>query len=271
MHKKAEQRMVESRGGIRSLDTDLQDELLRYVEWLFLWQSTQLANRERSEFLLPILLHGRFIIERDTNDVLIRFQEDRPLKMSSLNGLPPCFSILAYRRLLNTPIANILRDFSEFYKNPQDCHESNQDEGSKKCAQSQEMKKIAETVERLGPQSLEHAVCIAFWLYVFNMHNKPRQTRNYLSILKNVALEMVTNHIKGPVNERQCTIWTIATIGATASLSPWRLDLPFMGHIIEWMEDDRYLDNLTNMLRGYYLYGASKEVLRSGLDNWYKD
>ena len=29
MHKKAKERMVESRGGIRSLDAELQDELLR--------------------------------------------------------------------------------------------------------------------------------------------------------------------------------------------------------------------------------------------------
>ena len=31
MHKRAKERMVESRGGIRCLDADLQDELLRYA------------------------------------------------------------------------------------------------------------------------------------------------------------------------------------------------------------------------------------------------
>ena len=58
-----------------------------------------------------------------------------------------------------------------------------------------------------------------------------------------------------------------------------------MGHILELFGrvvssggDERgvkdgkdALDELTEMLRGYYLYGASKEVLGRGLEGWYKD
>jgi hypothetical protein len=36
--------------------------------------------------------------------------------------------------------------------------------------------------------------------------------------------------------------------------------------MIEWKEFDRDLDNLTNMLREYYVYSASKNGLKEGLD-----
>ena len=228
------------------------------------------ADRDRSEFFLPLLLHGRFVVERDTDDVLLRFQEHRPLKMSGLNDLPSCYSMLAYRRLLNTPIANILRAFPECRKNSWDIPGGCREDETNKGVLPEELKTVVDIVKRLEPKSPEHGLCVAFWVYVFNVHNQSDCPTKHLAILDAVALEMVTDHTKGPVNERQYTIWTIATIGATASLSPWRLDLPFMGHIIEWMEYQQDLENLTNMLRGYYLYGASKEVLRSGLDNWYK-
>ena len=229
---------------------------------------TRSADQCRSEFFLPLLLHGRFVVERDTDDVLVRFQENQPLKMSALQGLPPCFSILAYRRLINNPIANILRDFSDYCGRPVPWTDN---APTKTGISADEMQRIGGILTILRPQSTEHWLCVALLVYIFNLHNQHHNDDEALSILDSVALEMVTTHTKGSVTERQYTIWTIVTIGATATLSPWRLDLPFMGHVIAWMEHDSDLDNLTNMLRGYYLYGASKEVLRSGLDNWYKD
>jgi len=38
-----------------------------------------------------------------------------------------------------------------------------------------------------------------------------------------------------------------------SSFTPWRLEIPFMGHWIDWIESG---DLLTGGLRGYYLYGT---------------
>jgi hypothetical protein len=134
-----------------------------------------------------------------------------------------------------------------------------------------------------------------------------------MEILSNVALELCRPSEPANlefVREREVTLWTMVDIGSAASFSPWRLEIPFMGHLIEWMEEDddeeeedgqqeddtltmtqdtgsgqpgphpvtptpsntgrskgTNLENLTACLRGYYLYGADKETLRS-LQTW---
>ncbi|KAK5465149.1 hypothetical protein LTS15_001712 [Exophiala xenobiotica] len=92
MHKRAEERMVSARGGIRNLGPELQDELLK------------------SEFFLPLLLHGRFVCEvTKDNNALVRFKQNEPVQTSRVGGFPGLFSVLASKGLLTTQVVGILQ------------------------------------------------------------------------------------------------------------------------------------------------------------------
>lgn len=56
MHKRAKERMVSTRGGIRKLSAELQDELLKYVEDLPLTFSSLTLTFAMQERVLPATL-----------------------------------------------------------------------------------------------------------------------------------------------------------------------------------------------------------------------
>ncbi|KIX94468.1 uncharacterized protein Z520_09854 [Fonsecaea multimorphosa CBS 102226] len=275
MHKRAKERMVSTRGGIRKLSAELQDELLK------------------SEFFLPLLLHGRFVCElTDDDDVLVRFREDRPVKPTQLGGFQGLFSVLASKGLITSQAVVILqRIFRQLSREPQFFRSSSsqgkagdEDEDEDKGSQPpepvdpafNEMSRVLCITEEAGPQSLHHKLLLALLIYIFNFHNQPQllppaktpsfssppsssssssggtttKTRHpYLEILSNVALELSQPSNPGDpssVTEREVTLWTVVAIGAASSFSPWRLEIPFMGHLIEWMEKDRVEDEAIN-------------------------
>lgn len=182
-----------------------------------------------------------------------------------------------------------------------------------------EMSRVLQLADQVRPTSNNHKIILALLLYIFNLHNQPFPhtltppiatlskappcaAKTYLEILADVALEMTNpSNPENPnrVTEREVTLWTIIAIGSASSFSPWRLEMPFMGHIIVLMEDNSdqirqtyhpntvsvtpgsqcsavtpentkqlsNLDMLTAYLRGYYLYGADKAHLDS-LQRW---
>jgi hypothetical protein len=149
----------------------------------------------RSEVFLLLLPHSRFIVERILDQILVRFQENRRIKMSSLTGLPSCFAMLAARRLLNAPAANIPRDFIEGISEPQRHAECGADDESTRNAKVREHKRIAMFTETVQPQYLEHGLCLGLFIHIFNLHTQPeRSDKKYLHILNEVALEMVRSY-----------------------------------------------------------------------------
>ncbi|OQU98415.1 Fungal specific transcription factor domain-containing protein [Cladophialophora immunda] len=263
MHKRAKERMVWTRGGIRKLSAELQDELLK------------------SEFFLPLLLHGRFVCElTDQDDVLVRFKEDRPVKPAQLGGFQGLFSVIASKGLITSQAVEILqRIFRQLSREPHFLRngskrkgdDEDEDKGSplpQPVDQAfNEMSRVLRITEEVGPQSLHHRLLLALLVYIFNFHNQPQllppvktpsassslssssssagittKTRHpYLDILSNVALELSQpSNPSDPhsVTEREVTLWTMVAIASASSFSPWRLEIPFMGHLIEWMEKD---------------------------------
>ncbi|EXJ71772.1 uncharacterized protein A1O5_05582 [Cladophialophora psammophila CBS 110553] len=315
MHKRAKERMVLTRGGIRKLSAELQDELLK------------------SEFFLPLLLHGRFVCElTHDDDVLVRFKEDHPVKSTQVGGFQGLFSVIASKGLITTQAVEIMqRIFKQVSREPQFVRSGRQREGGGEDEENgsssqpprpvnqvfNEMSRVLGITDEVRPQSLHHRLFLALLIYIFNFHNQTQllppakppfsspssssssssslscpsssscSTTNtklrhpYLEILSNVALELSQpSNPTDPnsVTEREVTLWTMVAIGAASSFSPWRLEIPFMGHLIEWMEKDhedgdggegekKNLEKLTACLRGYYLYGADKQTLRS-LQKW---
>ncbi|KIW95110.1 uncharacterized protein Z519_03694 [Cladophialophora bantiana CBS 173.52] len=312
MHKRAKERMVLTRGGIRKLSAELQDELLK------------------SEFFLPLLLHGRFVCELTTDDnVLVRFKEDDPVKSTQVGGFQGLFSVIAGKGLITTQTVEILqRIFKQVSREPQFVRSGRQRGGFGEDEENDssshpprpvdqafnEISRVLRITDEVRPQSLHHRLFLALLIYIFNFHNQPQllppakppfsspsssssslsspssssssttiaKIRHpYLEILSNVALELSQpSNPNDPnlVTEREVTLWTMVAIGSASSFSPWRLEIPFMGHLIEWMEKDydddgggegekKNLERLTACLRGYYLYGADKKTLRS-LQRW---
>ncbi len=163
------------------------------------------------------------------------------------------------------------------------------------------MSRVLLITDEARPKSLAHRLLLALLIYIFNFHNQPQllarhmaaNSRNvsfrhpYLEILTKVALELSCPSLTASdpttaLTEREVTLWTMVAIGSASCFSPWRLEIPFMGHLIEWMDDDdaggeeitntamaaesrkpTNLDQLTACLRGYYLYGADKQKIRT--------
>ncbi|OCT51537.1 hypothetical protein CLCR_08247 [Cladophialophora carrionii] len=317
MHKRAKERMVLTRGGIRQLNAELQDELLK------------------SEFFLPLLLYGQFVCElTDDDDVLVRFKENDPVKPTQIGGFQGLFSVLASKGLITSQAVEILqRIFKQVSRQPQFARSGNTavtSDNDPPLPQPvdqayNELSRVLRITDEIELQSLHHRLLLALLIYIFNFHNQPqalppaktmsstpqnRKIRHpYLEILSKVALELSqpsNPSDRNKVTEREVTLWTMVAIGAASSFSPWRLEIPFMGHMIEWMENDEEqqvevvneaaaeevssrkdasihpsagdaaepykrpptnLEKLTACLRGYYLYGADKKTLRS-LQKW---
>ncbi|EXJ58557.1 hypothetical protein A1O7_05984 [Cladophialophora yegresii CBS 114405] len=307
MHKRAKERMVLTRGGIRQLNAELQDELLK------------------SEFFLPLLLHGRFVCElTDDDDVLVRFRENNPVQPTQMAGFQGLFSVLASKGLVTSQAVEIVqRIFKQVSRQPQFARSGNTDGTSPDNGPVDqaynEFSRVLRITDQIGPQSLHHRLLLALLIYIFNFHNQPqalpaasstpqnRKVRHpYLQILSKVALELSQPSDPSDPNkitEREVALWTMVAIGAASSFSPWRLEIPFMGHLIELMENNEEavddneadvkdasleeasiqfsaadaaepykkpptnLEKLTACLRGYYLYGADKKTLRS-LQKW---
>ncbi|KIW67087.1 hypothetical protein PV04_06360 [Phialophora macrospora] len=306
MHKRAKERMVLNRGGIRQLNAELQDELLK------------------SEFFLPLLLHGRFVCElTDGDDLLVRFKENNPVQPTQIGGFQGLFSVIASKGLITSQAVKILqRIFKQISREPQlarnentgDIPDDDQPVPTPVDQAYNEISRVLRITDEIEPRSLHHRLLLALLIYIFNFHNQPqvlppakaasstprnRKIRHpYLEILSKVALELSqpsNPSDRNKVTEREVTLWTMVAIASASSFSPWRLDIPFMGHMIEWMEDDEgvddgegstrptstltqhsaadataaykrpptNLDKLTACLRGYYLYGADKMTLRS--------
>ncbi|KAK5557677.1 hypothetical protein LTR46_004705 [Exophiala xenobiotica] len=301
-------------------------------------QSCKTSYSSQSEFFLPLLLHGRFVCEvTKDNDVLVRFKQNEPVQTSRVGSFPGFFSVLASKGLLTTQVVGILqRIYKQISREPRFVRA-----GSVKVTDPvprppqvdhdySEMSRVLHITDEVQPTLLNHRVLLALLVYIFNLHNPPQRPapwststktgktgssrRSYLEILSNVALELCRPSEPANldfVTEREVTLWTMVAIGSASSFSPWRLEIPFMGHLIEWMEDDdddkeeeedgqqeddtltmtretgscqpahsatstpsntgrrkgTNLENLTACLRGYYLYGADKETLRS-LQTW---
>lgn len=324
--------MVSTRGGIRKLHPELQDELLKFV----LLQAKFPINTDRivrSEFFLPLLLYGSFACEVTENDVLVRFKEHVPAEFLPGCHIPGLFFTIFAKGLFISPTLKILQSiFSELSPGPgsvimpKKSTKSTASEGVSSQSVSTrhryartEMDRVLQLTEQVQPKSRSHKIVLALLVYIFNLHNQgfphtlapavetssdvsQYSGKTYLDILTDVALEMTTpGYPENPnlVTEREVTLWTMVAIGSAASFSPWRLEIPFMGHMIVLMEDDaeqiqqsyhgspilatpgsQYsvstpgrskersnLSMLTEYLRGYYLYGADKDHL-DNLQRW---
>ncbi|KIV79636.1 hypothetical protein, variant [Exophiala sideris] len=313
MHKRAKERMVATRGGIRALDPSLQDELLK------------------SEFFLPLLLYGSFFCEvTDDGNVLVRFKENYPVQSSQVGGFQGLFSVLASKGLITSQAVDILqRVYQQMPRDPRFVQVdstigmSSPGKPPPLDQASNEMSRVLRMTYEARPVSLHQRLLLALLIYIFNLHNQPQPLpaasspasapttvrHPYLDILSKVALELsCPSHPSNPrsVTEREVTLWTMVAIGSASTFSPWRSEIPFMGHLIEWMENDEeevvvqrdqphvgepvsgklstdgftvsttsnnvrnggtHLEKLTACLRGYYLYGADKKTLRS-LRQW---
>ncbi len=270
----------------------------------------------------------------DEDDVLLRFKGNESVKPTRDGGFQGFFSIIASKGLITSQAVEILqRIFKQVSSEPQFARSGNtggslDGESPPAAAVDQaynEMSRVLRITDEVRPKSLHHRLLLALLIYIFNFHNQPqvlpsaktaslssqnRVRHPYLEILSKVALEL--SQPSNPSNssrvtEREVTLWTMVAIGSASSFSPWRLDIPFMGHLIEWMENnedrvlsgegapavaegtsssynissktstmdtsDHYkslptnLEKLTACLRGYYLYGADKKTLRS-LQKW---
>ena len=265
---------------------------------------------------------------------MVRFKEKTPVLPMQIGGFQGLFSVLASKGLITSQAVEILqRIFRQISREPHFARSGStgfsSDEDSpppQPVDQAyNEMGRVLRITDEVGPKSLHHRLLLALMVYIFNFHNQPQilppaqsasssppptKVRHpYLGILSRVALELSqpsNPHDIIRVTEREVTLWTMVAIASASSFSPWRLEIPFMGHMIEWMENDEVslienteiqvttnaepdrcipsdfpatdavelykevptnLEKLTACLRGYYLYGASKNTLRS-LQKW---
>jgi hypothetical protein len=242
-----------------------------------------------------------------------------------VGGFQGLFSVIASKGLITSPAVEILqRIFKQVSRELQFARSGDTGAGVEEDSLPSapvdqgynEMSRVLRITDEAGPKSLHHRLLLALLIYIFNFHNQPqvlppakaassspRPTKirhPYLEILSKVALELSqpsNPYDPHKVTEREVTLWTMVAIASASSFSPWRLEIPFMGHMIELMERDELsidgqlatgatenpapeagnvdssskgttnLDNLTAYLRGYYLYGADKKTLRS-LQRW---
>lgn len=278
------------------------------------------------------------MVELTKNDVLVRFKENNPVKTKEVAGFQGPFPVIANNGLITSQAVEILwRIFHQVSREPRFVRTGGidpvggdeQQRTTLLDLEYNEMSRVLRITDEVGPISFHHRLLLALLVYIFNFHNQPqllprskssssssasspsssntaRPLHPYLEILCKVALELSQPSNPGDatsVTEREVTLWTMVAIGSASSFSPWRLEIPFMGHLIEWMEDDengdeddeegrdkekeeeqqqtsnstpgttiskeptKNLEKLTACLRGYYLYGADKTTLR-GLQKW---
>lgn len=323
---------MSTRGGIRKLHPELQDELLKFVQFP-LYSFSALTTFRRSEFFLPLLLYGSFSCQYTDDDVLVRFKEHGLTKALPENNFSVVLPTITAKGLLISPTVDILQSiFKQLSLQPRFMRTQSVDITRCENLTSQtildphvspttEMGRVLLLTDQVELKTLDHRIMLALLVYVFNLHNQPgaytlapsptstpsdsadSSTRSYLDILTDVALEMTRpSNPEDPdrVTEREVTLWTMVAIGSAAAFSPWRLEIPFMGHMIVLMENDANetkqdfssradliaftggqhsnpgqvhpmeqsnLDKLTQYLRGYYLYGADKAHLDS-LQRW---
>ena len=217
-------------------------------------------------------MYGKFFCEITEDNILVRFRENDPVKSSPDNGFQGVFQVIAAKGLLTSRALEILQlIFRQLAQEPQFVRLNSSSiafrEGSSLVSTSassqedrSEMSKVLQVTELVQLKSLNHRILLALLVYIFNLHNQPVASttsaeslqssdnpnvsyKKYLEILSNVALELATPstpHDPEKVTEREVTLWTMVAIGSAASFSPWRLEIPFMGHMIELMEDDEY-------------------------------
>lgn len=245
LHKKALERMVADKGGLQNIEATLRDEMLR------------------NEFFLQVLVKGRVQVCSWSGGTTVRVQDVQPVDDAVLAGLPVVFMALALRMALSSSAAHFIGGFLTYlasvgrYRQLPPQYRSY--ELSAPGVSQDEMEKILNLVDARQSRYVEHQACLALLVYIFNLHNQEAPEAQYLSILDDAATEMITIKSSGPLGSRACLFWSIATIGAAAAESPWRLDMPFMGHIILKMAvGDEHTNELRQMLRSYYLYGANE-------------
>ena len=198
--------------------------------------------------------------------MLVRFKEFAPVKLVQVAGFQELFSAIINRGLLTSMAAEILqRILKQVSIEPQFSRTGSDtsDELPPALTVDQaynEMSRVLRIAGEVKPQSLQHHLLLALLIYIFNFHNQPQllppstfssssssilgpcKIRHpYLEILSKVASEL--SQPRNPsrpavVTEREVTLWTMVAIASASSFSPWRLEIPFMGHLIEWMEDD---------------------------------
>lgn len=259
----------------------------------------------------------------------MRFRESTPVWDSRGGEFQGLFSVLACKGFITTQAVEILQLILQqmshdprFAKVSRTVEMALPENPPPDAQASNEMSRVLRITDEVNPRSLHHRLLLALLIYIFNFHNQPQRLHAvsppssaaasvrhpYLEILSKVALELSRpSHPSDPssATEREVTLWTMVAIGSASSFSPWRLEIPFMGHLIEWMENDEVrhaarcdiapgvgsasecvstngstlsttssvrtgptnLEKLTACLRGYYLYGADKKTLRS-LQKW---
>jgi hypothetical protein len=272
-----------------------------------------LTLSRRSEFFLPLLLHGRFVCQLDSDvEVLVRYKEHNPVEGHQTRVFERLYADPISKGLITRQAIGILDRLHEQVLASTQKSAAIPDGNASSQPHTEddmELQQVLCTADKVCTKSMEHRLLFALLIYVFNVHHHPEVVRTstpagsglprnaYLNILSKVALELA--HPSKPtvsLSEREVTLWTMVAIGAASTLSPWRLDIPFRSHLIEWMEDDQgaggrdspsrsvihgsssnqsspdslstdkpitNLDKLTSCLRGYYLYGADKNTLRS--------
>lgn len=261
----------------------------------------------------------------------MRFKEHVPAKRLPSTSISDLFSTITAKGLLISRTVELLQSIfnqlpPELRVVETDCTNVVGSKGASSQAiptqhpgATTEMSRVLQLTDQVELKTLDHRILLALLIYIFNLHNQPspctlapwtstssdtldNSRKTYLDILSDVALELTTpSNLEDPykVTEREVTLWTMVAVGSSASFSPWRLEIPFMGHMIVLMEDDTEemalshhsradlvpfggqpsdptpvqlkrrsnLDRLTEYLRGYYLYGADKGHLDS-LQRW---
>lgn len=244
LHKRALVPMVADRGGLKQLDASLRDEMLR------------------NEWFLQVLVKGRMLVCNWLGGATLQVQDTQLVEDATMTGLPPVFVALALRLALNTAAATFIPRFLTYLA------ETGPYRGvpSQYCTvgvsdvevSRSELGRILKLVDARNSQFVEHQACLALLVYIFNLHHQAAPVAEYLTILDEAATEMITVKNTGPLPARKCLFWSVATIGAAATESPWRLHSPFMGHIIRMMaRGDQHSADLQRTLHCYYLYGAN--------------
>ena len=202
----------------------------------------------------------------DDDDVLVRFKENNPVKTTQVGGFQGLFSVIASKGLITSQAVEILqRIFKQVSKEPQFARNGyasgipieNSEPPQPVDQAFNEMSRVLHITDEVGPKSLHHRLLLALLIYIFNFHSQPqvlppanttfcqpqkdKLLHPYLKILSNVALELSqpsSPSYSSTVTEREVTLWTMIAIASASSFSPWRLEIPFMGHLIEWMDND---------------------------------
>jgi hypothetical protein len=247
LHKRALESMVADKGGKDKLCYRLRDEMLR------------------NEFFLQVLVNGKVDVCEWAGGVKLRLQDCYPMEDAMLMGLPLVFQSLAHQMTLNAAAARFMLRFLMYlydvgrYRRPTSQYSTYAMLDFD--VDTLELERILELVDTRKSEYVEHQACLALLVFVFNLHNQEEAPDEYLTILDDAAVEMTTIKNAGPLSARKCLCWSVASVGAAAATeSPWRLDIPFMSHVIRMMaRGEENTSQLRKMLHSYYLYGAAPQ------------